>query len=106
MDSKEKVSTDGSIGFDEVYLPDETLLNINMEDLFQGRVHGNEEDKESQQRFKVATGSEIKTTIKKRVPANTSANTSFAMKTFYKWAEFRNEQPETALDSMGKVTKI
>ena len=56
---------------------------------------------DTENRFKVVTETEISNTLKKRIPANTSSNTSFAMNTYRKWVEFRNRQPETALDPFG-----
>ena len=52
------------------------------------------------------TETEISNTLKKRIPANTSSNTSFAMNTYRKWVEFRNRQPETALDPYGPFVPV
>ena len=87
---------------DFCYLPDETLSTINTEDLLLKDKNNND----TENRFKVVTETEISNTLKKRIPANTSSNTSFAMNTYRKWVEFRNRQPETALDPFGPFVPV
>ena len=86
------------------YLPDETLSTINTEDLLIPDKNIN--TKETPQRLKVVMQNEIANTLKRRIPANTSSNSSFAMKTYAKWAEFRNKPPETALDAYGPQVPV
>ena len=91
-------------GDDEYELPDETLLTINTQDLYQ--IHENKENvstNKTNERFSVVSEGDVKNTLKRKTPYNTRSNTAFSMNTLNSWIEFRNMQSETKDDPMGKL---
>ena len=127
--------------FDDMHVPDSTLLSIPNEQLFnaerkdsekaavlqdvmntsfshfswesKNECHDPNQDEikrkrkhDTNSRFKVISTEEMENTLRKRVPENTRSATNFGLNTFKAWAEFRNQQPETALDPMGKFNLL
>ena len=92
-------------GDSDVEVPDETLMSIDVENLVKSSeistVSRSTENVSKEGRFNVVSDSEVRKTLKRRIPQNTRKNTGFAMKTFMEWAEFRIKQQETLTDPMG-----
>ena len=95
------------IGGDSDYeVPDETFLNIDVENLLgstkKGKVKQTSDNVLKVRRFNVASDEDVQNTLKRRIPKNTRSNTAFAVNTFQDWSQFRNQQKETIDDPMGK----
>ena len=102
--------------FDDMGCPDSSLMMIpttnlvhedtdeqmTLEDMLNDSFHIPEDNSSDSNRFKTVSDEDLKKTLDNRVPKNTRKNTAFAMNTYKMWATFRNKQPETKQDSMGK----
>ena len=60
-------------------------------------------EKPEQQRFTLASKSDVSEVKANRVPKNTRFNTSWGLNTYNAWVKFRNQQQETYNDAMGPV---
>jgi len=102
--------------FDDMGCPDSSLMMIpttnlvhedtdeqmTLEDMLNDSFDIPEDNSSDSNRFKTVSDEDLKKTLDNRVPKNTRKNTAFAMNTYKMWATFRNKQPETKQDSMGK----
>ena len=92
FDIENAVFNEKDSGLDDFHFPDETLVTISTQYLFKSDKN---EEYEPQSTFKVVTETEIQNEMNKRVPAYTTSNTAFTIKTYTKGRISKSTTPDS-----------